>query len=215
VIRLGLAIAEISGMTSFPRLFRLGFWGRVLLIVVSLHLGLIGLAGLRSAHGPDSVRVHPWADNLRIILTHTPRLGMAVPVVLREPLFEVRRSMPETPLPEWSLHILPANLLASILVVAVWLAARQDRRRGRISSVLIDSGAGIVILCLTSLGWVACCLAPSWVVAVAMAGFPVDLALALAPFGPVLGGVGLTLMALGLLWQWGRDARLGHARIAQ
>lgn len=200
-------------MSSPNYLSRLGFWGRVLLVVVLLQAALIGLATLRSGHWPDSVRIHPWADNLRIVLTHTPRLGMALPVVLREPLFEVRRSMPETPLPEWSLHILPANLLASALVVAVWLAARRHRQRSRVSSALIDPGAMIVTLCLTSLGWVACCIAPSWAVVVAMVGLPVDLALALAPLGPVLGGVGLTMIALGLLIQWGMESRADRARI--
>jgi len=199
-------------MPSHPLVSRCGFLGRVLLVVGLIQVALIGLATLRSGHWPDSVRVHPWADNLRIVLTHTPRLGMALPVVLREPLFEVRRSMPDTPLPEWSLHIIPANLLGSALVVAIWLAALRHRRRSRVSSALINPGAVAVMLCLTTLGWVACCIAPSWAVVVAMFGLPVETALALAPLGPVLGGAGLTMVAAGILVQWWIDSRLSRTR---
>lgn len=181
-----------------------------LALVAAYHAALLVVAVARFGQLPDYVRVHPWLDNVWLNLTGMPTLTQAVSATLREPWLEAGRAVPDLPLAEWSIQILPPNLL--LVTLTAFLLAVQWRRartcRSPAATALTATGSAGTALAATSLTWVACCSSPSWVVLLAMLGMWIPTALSLDYLGPVIGGIGLILLGLGLLLQYPQKHRL-------
>ncbi|MFD2233048.1 hypothetical protein [Phaeospirillum tilakii] len=184
-----------------------GLIGRALLLLAGFQVLLLGLATLGSGLPPTTIRIHSWADNVRIVLTHTPRFGLAVPVALREPLLEIRHVPVDSPVPDWSLHLVPAHLAAEA-ALALLTVGYFRRRRAPLPATLIGGGIAAAALASSTLAWTVCCASPSWAVALALAGLDPAIALVLVPFGPVVAGAGLAAIAIG----FGVDAVSRHKK---
>jgi len=181
-----------------------GLIGRALLLLAGFEALLLVLATLGSGLAPNTLRLHPWADNVRIVLTHTPRLGLAIAVALREPVLEIRHLPPDSPIPDWSLHLVPAPLAAGA-GLALLTAGYFRQRRAPLPATLVGGGFAAAALATSTLAWTVCCATPTWSVALALAGLDPATALALVPFGPLLAGAGLALAGIG----WGIESRFG------
>lgn len=173
------------------------------LLVLGYHLALLAVAMVRFRQIPDYVRLHPWHDNVWSVFTGFPTLESAVPVALREPWIEIGRSVPDLPMAEWSVQVLPPNLLVVSLVASLLALHWKLARRGsHPAAAAFSAGGGVgTALAATSLTWIACCSSPSWVVLLAMLGLWIPTALSLDHLGPVIGAAGLLLIGLGLFLQ--------------
>ena len=173
------------------------------LLVIGYYLAQLVGAVLRFGQLPDYVRLHPWHRNVWDVLTGMPSLDWALPVVLREPWIEVGRSVPDLPMAEWSVHILPLNLLTVMVVAGLlslhWRLTWQGCHP--VGAALAATGSVGTALASATLTWIACCATPSWVVVLAMLGLWIPTALALDSLGPILSLTGLSLMVMGLLVQ--------------
>jgi len=166
---------------------------------------LTQLVGLMARFGqlPDYARLHPWLANIRDILVGMPNLETAWPVLLREPWVEIGHAVPDLPMAEWSIQILPTHLTV-VVAVAILLGwhRRLARRHLRPAGIILaGGGATATLLTSATLTWVACCSTPSWVVILAMAGLWIPTALSLEPLGTVIGAAGLVALALSLVVQ--------------
>jgi len=110
---------------------------------------------------------------------------------------------------EWSFVLIPgkavivlgiAALVATnfVLLRAAWRTCGIFARLG--SSAATGAGAIVAGAAATTITWVVCCAAPTWVVGLAVMGVGVTTALALQPFGGSLLLLGLsTLVASAIL----------------
>lgn len=182
------------------------------LLVAGYHLALLGAAVARFEQAPDYIRLHPWFENVWSVLTGFPTLAQAWPVALREPWIEVGRTVPGLPLAEWSVQVLPPNLL--VVAVVALLLSLHWRLAGRgchpAAAALSATGSVGTALASATLTWIACCSSPSWVVLLAMLGLWIPTALSLDGFGPAIGAFGLALLGLGLGLQHFASGRRGR-----
>ncbi len=184
------------------------------LLVAGYHAALLAGAAARFGQWPDYVRLHPWGENVWSVLTGFPSLALAWPVALREPWIEVGRAVPDLPMAEWSVQVLPANLVVvtvvALLLAIHWRLARESCHPA--GAILAATGSVGSALASASLTWVACCATPSWVVILAMLGLWIPTALELEPYGSALVGIGLVLLVAGIAIQIGRP-RLTSAHL--
>lgn len=177
------------------------------LLVLGYYLAQLTGAMARFGQLPDYLRLHPWHRNVWDVLTGMPSLDRALPVVLREPWIEVGHSVPDLPMAEWSVQILPANLLIVVVVARLlslhWHLARCHCHP--VGAILAATGSAGTALASTTLTWIACCSTPSWVVVPAMLGLWIPTALELTPYGTTISGFGLFLLLGGIAIQAGPD----------
>ncbi len=104
---------------------------------------------------------------------------------------------------EWSFVLMPAKaavvcvigaLAATNLVLlrAVWPICSLSARLG--AAMTTTAGALVAGASATTITWVVCCAAPTWVVGLAVMGVGVTTALALQPFGDWLSLLGLSVL---------------------
>lgn len=174
-------------------------------LVIGYYALLLGGAVARFGALPDYIRLHDWPQNVWSVLTGFPTLEQAIPVALREPLLEVGHSVPDLPMAEWSVQVLPPNLVIVTLVAALlaihWRLARNHCHPG--GAILAAGGSVATALTSASLSWIACCAAPSWIVILAMLGLWIPTALSLEQYGPLAAATGLISLVLGLVLQIG------------
>jgi len=173
------------------------------LLVVGYYLALLTGAMARFGQLPDYLRLHPWHRNVWDVLTGMPSLDWALAVALREPWIEVGRAVPDLPMAEWSVQILPANLLIVIIVARLlslhWHLARHHCHPT--GAVLAATGSVGTALASASLTWIACCATPSWVVILAMLGLWIPTALELESYGAAITATGVFLLLGGIALQ--------------
>jgi hypothetical protein len=160
---------------------------------------------------PNYVAVHDWPTNVARIVRLTPAISDMIPIMFDEWLVEVG-SMNYSfgrGIAEWSFVLIPgkavvvlgiAALVATNLALlrAAWKTCGVSARLG--SSVATGAGALVAGVAATTITWVVCCAAPTWVVGLAVMGVGVTTALALQPFGNWLLLLGLsTLVASAIL----------------
>jgi hypothetical protein len=174
-----------------------------LLLTIGYYLALLAGAVARFGKLPDTLRLDPWLENVWSVLSGFPTLRQAWPVALREPLLEIGRSVPELPLAEWSVQVLPAKTvivaLAALLLASYWRLAR--RRYHPACAVLAGLGSAGTALASASLTWVACCSSPSWAVILAMLGIWIPTAMSFEPYGAPIIGTGVVLLVIALAIQ--------------
>ena len=104
---------------------------------------------------------------------------------------------------EWSFVLMPgkavvvfgiAVLVATNLVLlrAAWKTCGASARLG--SSVATGAGALVAGAAATTITWVVCCAAPTWVVGLSVMGVGVTTALALQPLGGWISLLGLSAL---------------------
>ena len=104
---------------------------------------------------------------------------------------------------EWSFVLMPAKLVV-VLLIAILLATdvvllRSARNACSLSTQVgaaaaTTTGALIAGATLTTITWVVCCAAPTWVVGLAVMGVGVTTALALQPIGSWLTLLGIAAL---------------------
>ncbi|HIJ61893.1 MAG TPA: hypothetical protein HPQ04_04300 [Rhodospirillaceae bacterium] len=173
---------------------------RSIVMIVGYHFTLLLALMLRFREWPDYVRIHPWADNVWSVMTGFPSPAQALPVALREPWLEIGRSVPGLPLAQWSLQVIPFNLLvgalASLLFCRLW---RKTNSLSRPVPVISAIGLMGIALTTSALTWLACCASPSWVVILAIMGMWPSTAMSLQPAGPALALAGFALLLTGMV----------------
>jgi hypothetical protein len=174
-----------------------------LALVVGYHVALLGILVARFGTLPDYTRFHPWIQNVWDVLTGFPTLAQAWPVALREPLFEIGRTIPGLPMAEWSVHILPAKLLVvALAALALSIHGHLSRRQcNPAAAFLTVTGSTGTALASAALTWTACCASPGWAVLLAMAGLWTSTALSLEPYGSAIAASGLALLGIGIAVQ--------------
>jgi hypothetical protein len=155
---------------------------------------------------PNYLTVHAWPANIARIARATPSVSDMIPIMLDEWLIEVGRMNYAfgRGIAEWSFVLVPAKALV-VLAIAMLVATNLVllRKAATTCSLATQAGgacatagaAAIAALAVTSITWVVCCAAPTWVVALAVMGVGVSTALALAPLGGSLSLVGLAALA--------------------
>lgn len=178
--------------------------------VVCYYAGLLLFTMLRFGEIPNYVTFHDVPGNYRLILDGTPALSDAFPILIEEPWFETGYKNPHYyGVATWSYMLIPPKMLlvfltGALLATVAVLAARSRETACPTSPACAYTAAGVgsALVGLTSatLTWVVCCAAPSWVVALAMLGMSVSLALWLEPLGAMLTLLGL-LLFISVIWR--------------
>jgi hypothetical protein len=178
--------------------------------VVLYYLGLLIFTMVRFWEIPNYVEFYNVFATYKLILTSTPAWSDAWPILMDEPWFEAGYKNPHYyGIATWSYMLIPPKmflvfltgaLLATVAVLAT--ASKENACPTSPIKTYTVAGAGTALVALTSatLTWVVCCAAPSWVVALAMLGMSVSLALWLEPFGNILLPLGL-LLFVGIIVQ--------------
>ncbi len=180
-----------------------------LAIVLGVFVGfqLLQLAGLilRFDTVPNYVTFYDWPANVARIIRSTPAVSDMIPIILDEWLIEIG-SMNYSfgrGIAEWSFVLMPgkavvvfgiAVLVATNLVLlrAAWKTCGVSARLG--SSVATGAGALVAGAAATTITWVVCCAAPTWIVGLSVMGVGVTTALALQPLGGWLSLLGLSAL---------------------
>ena len=154
---------------------------------------------------PNYLTLHDWPANIARIVRMTPSVRDMIPIMFDEWLVEVGSINYSfgRGIAEWSFVLIPgkavivlgiAALVATNLVLlrAAWKTCGIFARLG--SSVAAGAGALVAGAAATTITWVVCCAAPTWVVGLAVMGVGVTTALALQPFGGLLLLLGLSML---------------------
>jgi len=195
---------EVRGSARLWLLVAIGFFGGFQLLQLALLIG-------RFQVFPNYLIVHDWFANIARIVRMTPSVGDMIPIMLDEWLVEVGSINYSfgRGVAEWSFVLIPgkavivlgiAALVATnfVLLRAAWRTCGIFARLG--SSAATGAGAIVAGAAATTITWVVCCAAPTWVVGLAVMGVGVTTALALQPFGGSLLLLGLsTLVASAIL----------------
>jgi hypothetical protein len=179
----------------------------VLGFVAAYHALLLAAMVVRFGHAPNFVQTYDIVESYRLTLAGTPSLRDAVVIAAGEPWLDVGYMSPQWNIAEWSLMILPPQLLLVILagcLLATFGVVRHAGRKASCRRSLTGSalaaalGTGLAGMANATLFWVVCCATPTWIVGLAMLGVSVSVAFMLEPIGPFLtaGGVALLMWAI-------------------
>jgi hypothetical protein len=91
-----------------------------------------------------------------------------------------------------------ALLATNLVLLRAWRACTWSGTLG--TAAVVATGAMSAGAAATTITWVVCCAAPSWVVGLAVMGMSVTTALALQPIGGLLSWLGLALLAGMAFW---------------
>ena len=154
---------------------------------------------------PNYLTLHDWPANIARIARMTPSVADMIPIMFDEWLVEVGSINYSfgRGIADWSFVLIPgkavialgiAALVATNLVLlrAAWKTCGILARLG--SPVATGAGALVASAAATTITWVVCCAAPTWVVSLAVMGVGVTTALALQPFGGWLLLLGLSTL---------------------
>jgi len=174
----------------------------VLAVLIGFQILQLAILVIRFDRFPNYVAVHDWPANIWRIIRSTPAIADMIPIILDEWLIEIG-SMNYSfghGIAEWSFVIMPAKLVVVLAIGALFAtdivllgATRKicslSTRLGTLSAAA--SGTLLAGAATTTITWVVCCAAPTWVVGLAVMGLSVATALALQPIGGwlVLGGL--------------------------
>jgi hypothetical protein len=187
-------------------LARVWFWVTVVVaFFVGSHGLQLGMLMVRFEAWPNYAAVHDWPANVARIVRSTPAISDMIPIILDEWLVEIG-SMNYSfgrGIAEWSFVLIPgkavvvlgiAALVATNLVLlrAAWKTCGIFARLG--SAAATGAGALAAGAAATTVSWVVCCAAPTWVVGLSVMGVGVTTALALQPFGGWLSLLGLSVL---------------------
>jgi len=156
---------------------------------------------------PNYLVLHDWPANIARIVRMTPSVADMIAIMFDEWLVEVGSINYSfgRGIAEWSFVLIPgkavivlaiAALVATNLVLlrAAWKTCGVFAWLG--SAVATGAGALVGGAAATTITWVVCCAAPTWVVGLAVMGVGVTTALALQPFGGWLLLLGLSTLVM-------------------
>ncbi len=180
--------------------------------MVLYYAGLLLLTMLRFGEIPNYVVFHPVIEVYGLILTGTPSLSDAIPILIDEPWFETGYKNPAYyGVATWSFMLIPPKmllvffmgLLLGVFTATILYAKNQNCQIRTDKRLLATAGVSSTFISLTSatLTWVVCCATPSWSVALAMLGMSASLALWMEPLGNVLTTTALLLMLVVIYFQ--------------
>ncbi len=172
--------------------------------VLLYYLLILAASMLRFAEIPNYLTVHDVLHNYAQVLSGTPSLLDAVPIMFDEPWLEAGYKNPRYyGVATWSYMILPLKMIP-VIVIGLLLgmfAALSTYSKNlycqmphKSSVTLAGIGSGLVGLTSVTLTWVVCCATPSWVVALSMLGMSASLALWIEPIGKLLTFSGMLVM---------------------
>jgi len=154
---------------------------------------------------PNYITAHDWPANVARIVRSTPAISDMIPIILDEWLVEIG-SMNYSfgrGIAEWSFVLIPGKAMV-VLAIAALVATnlvllRAARNTCAVSARLgsaVGTGAGALVAgaAATTITWVVCCAAPTWIVGLAVMGVGVTTALALQPLGGWLSLLGLSTL---------------------
>jgi hypothetical protein len=184
-----------------------GAWlGTVLAGVVGFQMFQLVLLILRFGNFPNYLTVHDWPANVLRIIRSTPSVADMIPIILDEWFIEIG-SMNYSfghGIAEWSFVLLPSKLVI-VLALAILFATdivllRAARNACSLSTRVgtVTAAAGGTLLAgvaMTTITWVVCCAAPTWVVGLAVMGLSTTAALTIQPIGGWLVLAGLAALA--------------------
>ncbi|HVC50496.1 MAG TPA: hypothetical protein VND87_00595 [Stellaceae bacterium] len=167
---------------------------------------------IRLGHFPNYVTFYNYPANVWRIIRHTPAIADMVPLIGNEWLFETGYMNYDYGhgIAEWSLELIPANLIMVILIGVLVATCVLLLRRSRSCCAVPVRGAGAAAVGLgtviagaanVTMTWVTCCAAPSWVVGLTLLGLGTETAYAILPYGQELSwaGTGMLLATTYLL----------------
>jgi hypothetical protein len=188
---------------------QLWLWVMVVAVFfVAFNGAQLALLMVRFEAWPNYMTVHDWPANVAGIVRATPAISDMIPIILDEWLVEVGRLNYSfgRGIREWSFVLIPgkavvvlaiAMLVATNLVLlrTAWNTCGVSARLG--SSAATGAGAVVAGLAATTITWVVCCAAPTWVVGLSVMGLGVTTALALQPLGGLLWFLGVSVLVMG------------------
>ena len=179
--------------------------------VVLYYLFILIATMLRFGEIPNYLTVHDVLHNYYLILTGTPSLVDAIPILFDEPWLETGYKNPlYYGVATWSYMLIPLKMIPIIvigLLLGVFAALSSYSKSlycqlpAKRSFTLAGIGTGMVGLTSVTLTWVVCCATPSWVVALSMLGMSASLALWIEPAGKLLTFSGMLVMLWVVLQQ--------------
>ena len=190
-------------------------WRVLSLVAVSFvalyYLFILIATMLRFGEIPNYLTVHDVLHNYYLILTGTPSLVDAIPILFDEPWLETGYKNPlYYGVATWSYMLIPLKMIPIIvigLLLGVFAALSSYSKSlycqlpAKRSFTLAGIGTGMVGLTSVTLTWVVCCATPSWVVALSMLGMSASLALWIEPAGKLLTFSGMLVMLWVVLQQ--------------
>ena len=154
---------------------------------------------------PNYLVLHDWPANIARIVRMTPSVADMIPIMFDEWLVEVGSINYSfgRGIAEWSFVLIPGKAMV-VLAIAALVATnlvllRAARNTCAVSARLgsaVGTGAGALVAgaAATTITWVVCCAAPTWIVGLAVMGVGVTTALALQPLGGWLSLLGLSTL---------------------
>ena len=154
---------------------------------------------------PNHLTLHDWPANIARIARMTPSVVDMIPIMFDEWLVEVGSINYSfgRGIAEWSFVLIPGKAVI-VLAIAALVATNLVLLRAAWKTCgifaplgsLVATGAGALVAgaAATTITWVVCCAAPTWVVGLAVMGVGVTTALALQPFGGWLLLLGLSTL---------------------
>ena len=189
--------------------------------LILYYTGLLLLTMLRFGEIPNYVVFHPVFHVYGLVLSGTPSLLDAIPILLDEPWFETGYKNPAYyGVATWSFMLIPPKMLLvffmgillGIFTATIIHSKQQSCQIKTDRRLFAAAGVSSTFISLTSatLTWVVCCATPSWSVALAMLGMSASLALWLEPLGNVLTVTALVLMVAVIYFQLKHIMHSGH-----
>jgi hypothetical protein len=179
----------------------------VLAVVTGYEILQLALLIIRFEKFPNYLALHDWPANVMRIIRSTPAVADMIPIILDEWLIEIG-SMNYSfgrGIAEWSFVLLPAKLVV-VLAVAILFATDIVLLRAASQACSLSTRVGALTAAAsgtllagaatTTITWVVCCAAPSWVVGLAVMGLSTTAALTLQPIGSWLVLAGLAALAV-------------------
>jgi len=190
-----------QAIQSYKLIFLLISLGFFVFYYAALLLGTM----VRFAEIPNYLVFHDIIGIYGLIWEGTPSIQDMIPIMLDEAWIETGYKNPlYYGVATWSYMLIPPKMLLVLLMgilLALFAVLTLYKRNltcslGSDTYLFAVAGVSATFISLTSatLTWVVCCATPSWVVALAMLGMNVSLALFLEPLGPILTWAGFALI---------------------
>jgi hypothetical protein len=207
---------QLQATLMLIRLYRWRWLSMSIGLTILYYVLILIFTMLRFQEIPNYVAFENVFHVYHLILTHTPSLSDAIPIMTDEAFFETGFKDPNYyGVATWSYMLIPPKVLL-VLLMAMLLATfsilktytqrtvcllNKKVKSSANSSTAAGLGTMLVSLTNVTLSWVVCCATPNWSVALTMLGLSSSISLWLNPIGSYLTIAGLCLLVLAITYQ--------------
>jgi hypothetical protein len=207
---------QLYAIYSLIRLYRWRWLFLSLGFTLLYYTMILVFTVIRFQEIPNYVNFENVFHVYHLILSHTPSLSDAIPILTDEAFFETGFKDPNYyGVATWSYMLIPPKMLVVLLMAMLFTtfiilkshtkqtACMQKKPIVPTTKLTTTAGIGTMLISLTNvtLSWVVCCATPNWSVALTMLGLSSSVSLWLNPYGMYMTIIGLVLLVLAVFYQ--------------